>query len=279
MNLAQALHSTTRHYCQKRSEFWLRQATELRQNASQGHSQTHYRQQLLDCYGRSKVLITICNEVERLDSDELEDLEDTRCLLLRAGRAAKETKPRPNIDKSLTLEYVQFNLKPSTQVAIAQERAAFCAYVQTLSTSQLQSVQPLPYQRVLSATESEAMWLCLKKRWQILGNHWYPLSKCSLSNVVAFQESAFETFRSSVNLIDLLLSRGIRRIWELRECGIEYVQDVSLFDPVYSDFEGYWSSENLDWIVYASHEESVTVGGWLLENIKTRWPDWEQHTW
>ena len=200
-------------------------------------------------------------------------------LILSAGREAKETKPRANMLKSLPFEYVQTQPGPSTQAAMEQERIAFFTYIQNLSNSQLQSAQPLPYQRVLSPAESEAMWSRLRRRWQIIGNLWYPLSKCSLPNIIAFQSDAFEDFCSSASLSDLLLSAGVTRIWELREYGIEYVQDVSLFDPVYSTYEGYWSSENLDWIVYASHEESVTVGGWLLESIKTQWQGWEQHIW
>jgi len=279
MNLSQALHSAARRYCQEQSEFWFRQSTELRQNISQIPNRTHYQQQLIDCYGRFDVLINICNEVERLNPEELEDLDDTLCLIVRAGREAKKTKPRPNMVKTLTFEYIQHQPGPHTQVAIEQEREAFCTYIQRLSRSELQSIQSLPYQRVLSPTESEAVWSRLRRRWQIIGNHWYPLSKCRLSNIIAFQTDGFEEFFSSVSLIDLLLSHGIRRIWELREYGIEYEKDVSLFEPVYSNYEGYWSSENLDWIVYASHEESITIGGWLQESIKTQWLDWKQHIW
>ena len=71
----------------------------------------------------------------------------------------------------------------------------------------------------------------------------------------------------------------MRRIWELREHGPEYEQDVSLFEPLYDGAEGYWSSGALDWIAYASHESSVTVGGWLLEEVKTLWPTWQAHLW
>jgi hypothetical protein len=68
-------------------------------------------------------------------------------------------------------------------------------------------------------------------------------------------------------------------VWELREYGPEYEQDVSLFDPQYNGAEGYWSSGELDWIVYASHESSVTVGGWLLADVKALWPAWAAHLW
>jgi hypothetical protein len=34
----------------------------------------------------------------------------------------------------------------------------------------------------------------------------------------------------------------------------------------------------MDWLIYASHESSITVAGdWLLEAVKAEWPEWEQH--
>ena len=50
-------------------------------------------------------------------------------------------------------------------------------------------------------------------------------------------------------------------------------------EPRYNGSEGYWSSGDLDWIIYASHESSVAVGGWLLGAVKQRWPDWRAHVW
>lgn len=278
MNPAQALHTAARRYCQKQLHYWYQKADELRQCQPQDRGAT-YRQQLLGSYGRAEVLMIICSELERLNFDGLEDVEDTCDRILQAGRDAKRTKPRLNMGQTHRMEFIDVQVSPETEVAIAQERDVFCAYIQGLSAYQLQSVQPLPYQRVLSPAESEAMWSRLRQRWHIIGHHWYPLSQCSLPDIVAFQTDAFEEFCTSINPVDLLSARGIHRIWELREYGIEYEQDVCLFEPAYTGAEGYWSSDTLDWIVYASHEASVTVGGWLLEELKGRWPDWKIHTW
>ena len=68
-------------------------------------------------------------------------------------------------------------------------------------------------------------------------------------------------------------------MWELREYGAEYECDVALFEPIYNGAEGYWSSPSLDWIVYASHESSITIGGWLAEDVKERWHTWRDHPW
>ena len=46
------------------------------------------------------------------------------------------------------------------------------------------------------------------------------------------------------------------------------------------DFAGnetYWSSRELDWLVYVSHESSIAfTGTWLVEEVKRRWPGWER---
>ena len=277
MSSSQALHTAARRYCQSQSDYWYQIATELRQTRACDPS--HYRQTLLDSYARSKVLMIICTEIERLDPNKLVDIEHTRELILHIGRVAQAFPQRANMGQTSAHQVFQPTFEINTGDAIANEREAFCTYIQELSDSQLKSVQPLPYQRVLSPVESSAIWQKLRHRWQITGWYWHPLIKCELSNITAFNVDAFEAFFPSISLVKMLSSRGITRIWELREYGVEYYQDVLLFNPTYNGNEGYWTSECLDWIVYASHEASITVGGWLLDNIKAQWSDWEQHVW
>jgi hypothetical protein len=47
--------------------------------------------------------------------------------------------------------------------------------------------------------------------------------------------------------------------------GFDYEMDLELFEPYYNGDEGCWTSENIDWLVYASHERSLTVAG--LKNV------------
>jgi len=217
-------------------------------------------------FPRYNVLKAIRVEIERIDPNELDDLADTRELLLLAGAAAED----------------DFTRKPIGEIdanAMANERHRFSDFIHGLSEFDLHSVSPLPYQRVLSESESDALWNRLRNRWQIASGYWFPLAGCTLPDVVAFQDRPFNDFSSTYCINDLLTSRGISRVWELREYGPEYDLDVSLFDPHYNGAEGYWSSGDLDWIVYSSHESSITVGGWLLVEIKARWPEWNQRIW
>lgn len=267
MNLAQALHTAARRYCNEQYDHWAIKYSEI---SLAGHDRAadgyHYTTEALGVFPRYNVLNAIRIELERIDPNELANLNDTRDLILQIGERADD----------------DFTRKPIGQIdaaAMANERETFCDFIRELSDPDLRLVKSLPYQRVLSQSESESIWLGLRERWKITEGYWFPLSECSLPDITAFQDRYFYEFLSSFNLTDVLASRGISRVWELREYGPEYEQDISLLDPHYNGAEGYWSSGDLDWILYASHESSITVGGWLLDEVKNQWSEWNQRLW
>lgn len=267
MNLAQALQAAARRYCNERFKHWSTKYSEIvrggRDRASDGY---HYTSEALRVFPRYNVLKAIRVEIEGLEPAELVDLAETRELILIAGRDAND-------------DFTRNPLGPIDADAMADEREAFCNFVCRLSDVELQSTKPLPYQRVLSPSESELVWARISERWQIKDDFWFPLAECAVSDVAAFQDRHFLEFCSSFDLPALLSSRGVSRVWELRESGLNYEKDVSLFDPYYDGTEGYWSSGELDWIVYASHESSITLGGWLLRQVKDQWPEWHRRIW
>jgi hypothetical protein len=91
--------------------------------------------------------------------------------------------------------------------------------------------------------------------------------------ILAFHTDYFD--RKEEILRSLLRERGINRIWELREFGDdEYELDLALFLPQYNFAEGYWTSLHSDWLVYASHEASITLAGdWLVAGFRRIAPD------
>jgi hypothetical protein len=211
---------------------------------------------------RYSILNAILVELEGIPTASLGDLEEARALLILAG------------------EIAEAGGRTDEQV-IAEEREAFCRYIGSLRQSDLAAVQPLPFRRVLTTAESGRLWTSLRERWKVNAHRgvWYPLSPSAVPGVVAFQQRAFEEVATLDHLRGVLRARGQERVWELREYGPEYEKDVSLFEPGYNGAEGYWSSGELDWIVYASHHDSVTVGGWLLDGLMAVWPSWADHLW
>ena len=58
---------------------------------------------------------------------------------------------------------------------------------------------------------------------------------------------------------------------EFGEWGCE--QSVSALEPAYTGEEGYWTSSSSDWLIYASHESSISLAGeWLVASFGQRFP-------
>ena len=267
MNASLALHTAARRYCLERHAYWCERYSEIvRKRGDRPRDGYHYTPEALATFPRYNVLNAIRIELERIDPADLLDLENTRGLLVLAGEAAQDdvtARPIGEIDER----------------AMAEERGDFCRYIGGLEASDLNAVENLPYRRVLTTQEAKTIWSQLRSRWEIPEGYWFPLAECRLPDVVAFKTKSFEDAVPYERLRDILASRGIGRLWELREYGPEYEEDLALFEPYYNGAEGYWSSGDLDWIIYASHENSVTVGGWLLDELKAMWPSWQAHAW
>ena len=224
-----------------------------------------YAPEALGIFPRYNVLKAIQVELERLDPASLTDLPETRELLLLAGMTAED----------------EFTMEPIGVIdasTIADEREAFCRFIRGLAEADLALIQPLLYRRVLSQDEAAQILSRLQQTWQITDWYWYPLAESSIATVAAFQDGPFHEALSPQLLQSILGTRGIERIGSFESSG-QSEQDAALFFPYYNGAEGYWSSGELDWIVYASHESSVTVGGWLLEEIKALWPSWNEKIW
>jgi len=265
VNASLALHTAARRYCLERYAYWCQQYSEI---VSRGGDRDgfHYTPEALATFPRYNVLNAIRVDVERIDPATLGDADNEKALLILAGETADDDftrRPIGEIDEN----------------AMAEEREAFCRYMRGLAPSDLNAIEELPYRRVLAADESKSIWSRLRSRWQIPEGYWHPLAECKLPDVVAFETKAFDDAVAYEQLRAFLVAREIERVWELREYGPEYEEGVALFEPYYNGAEGYWSSGNVDWIVYASHERSVTVGGWLLGELKALGPSWQDHVW
>ena len=148
-----------------------------------------------------------------------------------------------------------------------------------MSEEELYAAKNLPYKRVLSDEEIAELTVSLSSKWCVPAGYWYPLAEKSHEHIEAYQDRHFLENFPAEKLHQILRSHNISRVFELREYGPCYELDCELFDPSYNGAEGYWVSSNLDWIIYASHESSITIGGWLLEEVKKVWPNHSSHVW
>jgi hypothetical protein len=266
MNAAQALHSAARRYCLDRHHHWCEVYSTV-PNQGRAADGYHYSPKALDTFPRYNMLNAIRVAVETIDSDVLIDFATAKSQLLQAGRAADDA----------------FTRSPGDDIAVRaqlDERENFCGFVAAISELDSWNYEPLPYRRVLASDEAARIWSALKSKWGMeRRSYWYPLTEASVSGVVAFHTHEFEAAVPAPALVRKLSTMGIERVWELREHGPEFVEDVELFDPQCTGAEGVWTSEGFDWVLYASHESSVTIAGKLLPVVQSMWPEWQLHRW
>ncbi len=146
------------------------------------------------------------------------------------------------------------------------------------------AVSPYPFRYNMHVNESERAWWRLKTKWGIeWGNTWYPLALeiKQPDHVIAFQDLWFRYAIPLSTLRDIIRRHHVQRLWALtpsKERDLDQEIDPALWIPIFYPWETYWTSEKRDWIMYVSHEYSMTVGGeWLLEAIKEVWPQWHEH--
>lgn len=267
MTPALALHTAARRYCLDQFAYWWSIYSEIleagRGRASDGYN---YSEESLRVFPRYNLMRAVRIDVERLDPDSLNDVDQTRELLNLCGQTADDAftrKPICDIDAE----------------SMSDERRQFSRFLAGLTEADLRSVEPLPYRRVLSTSESTNIWSSVRSHWDIRGQYWYPLEPCSQKNVVAFEETRFWDAISEESLAECLQARSIHRLWELRESEINYELDTECFSAKYNGDETYWTTKDFTWIIYVSHEGTITLGGWLLTEIQQRWPAWEQSAW
>jgi hypothetical protein len=221
------------------------------------------------------VLHAILNEVERIRPEESGSLDDMRDRMLTAGAAA---------DDGMTLNLKQKVRDDGALRAMVEERDSFIKYIRSLGAGDLYSVEALPHRYVLPEGEARALSGAIHARWEIQDSHWFPFTDAPVrKDALAFHTDLFRVQRKGTALLRKFLgSQAITYVLEIPmedtdppsdpACEIE----LGLFDPLYLMREACWTSRDLEWLVYASHESSITIAGnWLISAFKAEWPDWK----
>ena len=261
MNFSSALHVAARRFCIDQYHYWSGEYTRLSDvgvERGRGYSEVAY-----GLFPRYRLDEAIRVEVEKFAGTEFSSLEEAREAILGAGRRA-------------FLSLVQeFHQSREACNALTDESEAFEQYVCGLLPLQLARIEPLPYRRVLTETESVEIRRKLRDRWGVAG-YWFPLSKCEPdTNVIAFHQELWERRRGTDLLCEALESRAIDRCWLMLEGPYNYEIDRTSIAPIYGGDEWFVTSD-FEWLLYCSHESSITVAGWLADLFRARWQDWKE---
>ena len=264
--LVNNLHTAIRRYCFERYAYWTSKYSELGR-AGRDRMGSRYTDEALSTFPRNNVLEAIRQELERYRPEDFSDLEEARAFFQLAAMQAENSFTKSHLD----------GVKSK---AMAEEREVVANFIGNLSEEDLVSVEPLPYCRVLGTEEGAILRKNLLLRWGIDKDYWFPLSdEPRPARVEAFQDKYFEKEVGEKRIRAILEKHGVGKIWEILEGDVDYEIDVTYLRPQYTGVEGIWFDDDLDWIIYASHERSITIGGWLLDEVKAIWPNWEERVW
>lgn len=251
MNERLNLYTYARRYCMERSAYWIKKYQPIDNAAwdkigDQGYV---YTDEAYDIFPRPNLVDAILHAVETLDSDDLPGTETLNQQLCDFGFKASS-------------DSTGFTDNQIASAAELSERYAFVEAIEKASSTKLPDQSPLFYRRVLNQVELKTIWQKLSDVWGVTESCWYPLGQKTHPSLVALDISEIDLPKFNRNLKKFLAHQGCDRIYELREDGgNNYLLDADVVDPFYDGYEGFWSSPNNDWIIYCSHEDTITLGG------------------
>jgi hypothetical protein len=256
------LHTAIRHYCIENYQFWAEKYSQIDETRS---SNNNYTDEAYSIFPRYNVLDAILTEIEKFQPKDFGDFEEARDFFCLISKQAESifTKPPNN-------EIVE-----KTQ---NEEREKLCNYIIQLTTADLEKIEPLFYRRVLSKTENEDFREKLKEHWNVNG-YWFPLAQEKPKNAEAFIATHFQKDFELEKFRLILAEIGTEKVFEISESDINYEMEISVFEPIYCGSECFWFDEKFEWLIYASHENSITFAGSILPKIKSHWANWEENLW
>lgn len=238
---------------------------------------------VIDVQARSAgghLLNAILTDIERSLPEDFAEEREVRDYLLSCGTNARVHNARTEgKGAEWRRVYEEPRWTEAQRLGLENARAEYVSYVTELTIEQAALVDEVPYRHVISSTTRRGVLKSLEEHWDVnLPGCWHPLLGGQMPpDVIAFQDAWFYEEVGAEQLQSILLGRGITRVWEITEIGLEpeYELDTRLCDFTYPP-EKYWSSRELDWLVYVSHESSITFAGdWLINRIKEVWPNWQ----
>jgi hypothetical protein len=269
-----ALQTAARRYCQARFSEWVETYKQLQQKEGWQVEKLFqpgwsYSNEAYKTFPRYRIANDTLVEIERLVADSSASLNELKASLIEAA-----AKAQAKLELQLTNRLAQ--------EALREETEDFRIYIETLMRNDLVSVEPLPRRRVLNAEESREIWQDLKRTWHIEEGYWFPLRNGPIPpHVLAFHTDYLQNIDGLKLIRKELEKRHVSTVFLLHEFGDpDYEIELGIFEPGYRDGgEQYSTSEQMDWMIYASHESSITVcGQWLTEIFRKLHPECTERT-
>jgi len=243
MDEAQRLHTFARRTCLLRHGEWSSRYAELPERTGYEYSDAAY-----SIFPRYIVDDAVLAAIETLDFDRLPPVGTLRPKLIEAALFAGSDSTKPSGNSI-------------HERAMTEEREALADLFSKATSASVANVEPLPYRRVLSQEEFATVCQRLAEVWGATGGYWYPLHSRTHPSLIAFELARIDRPRLEAALDGFLRAAGAARMFEIREWGESYLTEAAAHDFDYTGAEGFFTDPDFRWIVYCSHESTITLGG------------------
>jgi hypothetical protein len=255
MTDTEALITAARRYLKDNFNYWADRYSKERTGNDFPYTYTNNDYYL---FPRYNVLSAILDNVETLVEQTGLDFETCKQELKDVGSTANSP-------------FTTGEQNDTAKNAMQEERKKFIDFVQNLTASNLQEIEPLPHRRRLAKTESEQVRQALQEHWNFQGNYWEPLEELSPKPTVFLMKDNI-TDSDFEKIIEEIQKHADKKLFEITEDGSDAEIEFSLFHP--DCYETIYCDKSYEWIVYGSHESTVAFGGtWLLHSIEQLYSD------
>lgn len=251
------LHTAARRYCVDRIAHWHRAYDEQQARRSKRFDDRHPDDEDR-IFPRCNVLGAILSEIERWLPADAASLDDARARLTAAARTAAGP--------------FTSSMSPIANAAMADERVAFERFATDSTAADWAAAAPLPFRRMLADADADARYRAFCARWGTWHGG-YP-DRDEVPSTLTLHVEVWDDLPFLATLRTILADHSVDHLFELRELGGSAEVSLAATEFTYNGSEGYWYADAGEpWMIYASHEASVTLGGaWLLAAVRAALP-------
>jgi hypothetical protein len=145
-------------------------------------------------------------------------------------------------------------------------------HLRGLDDDRLRRVEPLPFRHVLGPARADELRARLGARFGV----WYGgcPDRASIPEHLTFAADGLPA--EAADALRALLGRRARRVFELGE--VRPALEIDLALAALAGSEAFWFDGRMEWMVYASHEATLTVAGpALVADVRAELPHWLPH--
>jgi hypothetical protein len=276
------LITSARHYCKDNFVLW----ADKYQKESSGNNNP-YSNNDYNIFPRYNVLTAIQQGVETLVGQEFQSFENCKQQLTDIGLTSHSIF---TIDSNAEIHLLGESGKyksttgrqnPIAKNAMKEERTKFVEFINSRTTKNISHVE-LPYRHRLTDSKMVLVRKQLADIWNYDGDYWNPLDdKCSKETVFLMEDNLTED--DNRKIIEFIVANSNKRFFEITEDRIDYEMEVDSFNL--DLYETIVTDKSFSWVIYGSHEDTLTFGGnELVEFIKALFSNrqekinkWEQN--